>query len=225
MAEPLKEDGLESLKDTMMSNAEENKDNLFAILPRLVQSMTGAASHLLRSPQLESLKQEQFDLIVFGWFLNDFQIGLASHFNVPSVIVSPVPNSKLMRDYIGNPAEVSSVPTLHLNIKGTMTFTQRFTNFLIHSAEFVMVHVLNYFVMNPLYQEHFPPDKYPSLDELKRNVSLVLINSHFSQGTPTAMVPAYIEYSGMHIKRQPDPLPEVRKTEVIFGIQLKLIFV
>lgn len=87
---------------------------------------------------------------------------------------------------------------------------QRVKNVLIHSVEFAMVHALQYFVMNPLYVEHFPPDKYPSYDEAKRNVSLVFINSHFSQGTPTALVPGLIEYSGMHIKRKPDPLPQVR---------------
>lgn len=209
-AEALQEAELDSLKDTMMSNAEENKGNFLGVLPVLINSMTSTTSNLLNSPQLAALKQEQFDLIIFGWFLNDFQIGLASHFNVPSVIISTIPNAKLMRDYVGNPAEISSVPALHLNLKGPMTFMQRVKNVLIHSVEFAMVHALQYFVMNPLYVEHFPPDKYPSYDEAKRNVSLVFINSHFSQGTPTALVPGLIEYSGMHIKRKPDPLPQVR---------------
>lgn len=209
VAEPLKEDQLDLLKDTMLSNAEENKDNFLGVLPALINSMTASASNLLNSPQLATLKNEQFDLIIFGWFLNDFQIGLASHFNVPSVIISTVPNVKLMRDYVGNPAEISSVPALHLNSKGPMTFMQRVKNVLIHSLEFAMVHALQYFVMNPLYVQHFSPDKYPSYDEAKRNVSLVFINSHFSQGTPSALVPGMIEYSGMHIKRQPDPLPQV----------------
>ncbi|KAJ6639593.1 UDP-glycosyltransferase UGT5 [Pseudolycoriella hygida] len=205
---PNEEDEMESLKDQMMNNAEENKDNFFAVLPKLVNSMTSAASHLLNSPQLAELKKEQFDLIVFGWFINDFQIGLASHFNVPSVIISVVPNVKLMRDYVGNPAEVSAVPALNMNSKGPMTFLQRAKNLFIHCIEFVLVNIFEYFIMNPLYVQHFPPDKYPSYDEAKRNVSLVLINSHFSQGTPSALVPGLIEFSGMHIKRQPDPLPE-----------------
>lgn len=204
-----KDDELELLKSTMMNNAEENKENLFGIFPKLIRSTTGSASHILNSPQLAALKKEQFDLIVFGWFLNDFQIGLAAHFNLPYVIISTVPNVKIMRDYVGNPAEVSSVPAMHLNTNGPMTFSQRVKNVLIYGIESVMVHAVQYFVMEPLYNEHFPSDKYPSYDEVRRNASLVFINSHFSQGTPSALVPGFIEYSGMHIKRQPDPLPQV----------------
>lgn len=92
-AEALQEAELDSLKDTMMSNAEENKGNFLGVLPVLINSMTSTTSNLLNSPQLAALKQEQFDLIIFGWFLNDFQIGLASHFNVPSVIISTIPNA------------------------------------------------------------------------------------------------------------------------------------
>lgn len=195
----------------MLSNAEENKSNFLAVLPTLISSMTGSASHLLNSPELESLKKETFDLVVFGWFLNDFQIGLASHFNAPSVIISTVPAVKLMRDYVGNPAEMSSVPALHINSKGAMTFVQRVKNVLIHCIEFILVNAFQYFVISPLYVQHFPPDKYPSYEDAKRNVSLVLINSHFSQGTPTALVPGMIEFSGMHIKREPDTLPQVKK--------------
>lgn len=211
--EPPKDNELELLKDEMMSNAEENKENFLGVFPKLIRTTTGLTSHFLNSLQLAELKKEQFDLIVFGWFMNDFQIGLASHFDVPSVIISTVQNVKIMRDYVGNPAEVSSVPALHLNSNGPMTFMQRVKNVLIYGIEFVLTHALQYFVMQPLYIEHFPPDNYPSYDEAKRNVSLVFINSHFSQGTPSALVPGFIEYSGMHIKRQPDPLPQVRNVK------------
>lgn len=211
-ADPYNEEEMDSLKNTMLSNAEENKDNFLAVFPKLISSTTGLTSHLLDCPELAELKKEKFDLVVFGWFLNDFQIGLASDFKAPSVIISSVPNVKVTRDYVGNPSEMSSVPALHLNSKGPMTFMQRVKNVLIYSIEFVLVNAVQQFLMKPLYVQHFPPEKYPSFDEAKKNVSLVLINSHFTQGTPSALVPNFIEFSGMHIKRQPDPLPQVTIT-------------
>jgi len=205
---PYNEGDFDKFTNAVMNNAEENAESFFKVFPRIIKTMTGSTSYLLDSTELALLKKEKFDLIVFGWFLNDFQIGLASHFNAPSVIISVLPAAKVMRDYVGNPAEISSVPILHLNSNGPMTFIQRVQNFVIHCMEFLITNAVIYFVMKPLHKQHFPPDKYPSFEDAKRNVSLVLINSHFSQGTPTALVPGMIEFSGMHIKRQPDPLPQ-----------------
>lgn len=59
---------------------------------------------------------------------------------------------------------------------------------------------------------NFPSDRYISYDEAMRNLSLVLLNSHFSQGGVRPYVPAMIEVGGLQVKPTPDPLPEVRST-------------
>ncbi|XP_037931783.1 UDP-glucosyltransferase 2-like [Teleopsis dalmanni] len=55
---------------------------------------------------------------------------------------------------------------------------------------------------------YFPADQYPSLDEVKKNISLVFTNHHFSQGPIRPNVPAMVEIGGIQIKEKPDPLPE-----------------
>ncbi|GLH07820.1 UDP-glucuronosyltransferase, partial [Gryllus bimaculatus] len=57
-----------------------------------------------------------------------------------------------------------------------------------------------------LLRRHFGPT-LPSLAELQRNVSLVLVNSHFSLNQARPSVPALVEVAGMHIA-EPRPLPE-----------------
>lgn len=58
------------------------------------------------------------------------------------------------------------------------------------------------------YSYNFPSDRYPPLEEVYKNVSLVLTNHHFSQGPIRPNVPALVEIGGIQIKEKPDPLPQ-----------------
>lgn len=205
---PIEDDTeLDQIREQMLKNAEESQ-NFFQQIPRFINTVTGRTSDILKSSEMEKLKKEKFDLVVFGLFVNDFQIGLAHHFGCPSVIISVMPAIKLIRDYAANPDELSAVPSMFIAGDGDMTFLQRCMNVVIFGVETVFINALDYFCMEPLYREHFG-EKFPSYSEIKKNVSLVLVNQHFTQGTTQALVPAMQEFSGMHIKRKPDPLPDV----------------
>lgn len=108
---------------------------------------------------------------------------------------------------VGNPTEVSYVPNLLLGYKDPMNFSQRLANFLMTSAEY-LTRFYGIYKYSNFYDTNFPPSKYPSLDEMRKNVSLVLINSHFSQGNPRPYVPAMIDVGGLHIKTKPSPLSD-----------------
>lgn len=199
-------------QEHMLKGAEKG-ESFFKQFPVFLKATTGRTSDILKSPTMDKLKKEQFDLVVFGLFVNDFQIGLQHHFNCPSVIISVMPASKLIRNYVGNPDELSSVPQIFVPANDGMTFFQRFLSFIFTGIEVAFTSGLDYFLMEPLYREHFPSDRFPSYWEIKKNVSLVLVNQHFTQSTPQALVPGLQEFSGMHIKRKPDPLPEVQTIE------------
>lgn len=54
----------------------------------------------------------------------------------------------------------------------------------------------------------FPSNRYPSLSEMKKNVSLVLINHHhISQGPIRPLPPSLIDIGGIQVKEKPDALP------------------
>ncbi|KAJ6634253.1 UDP-glucosyltransferase 2 [Pseudolycoriella hygida] len=48
---------------------------------------------------------------------------------------------------------------------------------------------------------------YPTFREVTRNVSLVFVGHHFSQGAIRPYVPNLIDIGGIQIKNKPDPLP------------------
>jgi len=87
-----------------------------------------------------------------------------------------------------------------------MTFLERFGNLAMTVFETTYMKFFYEPYQIQIYNEAFADPK-PTLDELKRDVSLVLLNSHFTLSSPKPYVPNMIEVGGMHIKRVPNPLP------------------
>lgn len=171
--------------------------------------MVGYSANLLRHPKFLAIKNEQFDLLVIGWFLNEYALGLSGHFHCPSVVISPNVNFYPIRQFSGNPSSVSTIPSVFMAVNPKMTFLDRLFNFVAYIVECVMFEITFHFYTMPYYNEEFPPDKYPSYNEVLKNVSLVLVAQHFSGQKPEALLPNVIEIEGIHVKKEPSPLPKV----------------
>ncbi|XP_075158858.1 UDP-glycosyltransferase UGT5-like isoform X2 [Haematobia irritans] len=149
-----------------------------------------------------------FDLLILGYFMNDFMLGLGAHFQCPIVISFMIQPIVPINDMIGNPYELAYVPSLFSDIRPPMTFFTRVKNFIAIGFESVIMGGLKSIKNKQFYSYNFPADRYPPLEEVYKNVSLVLTNHHFSQGPIRPNVPAIIEIGGIQIKEKPDPLPE-----------------
>lgn len=68
------------------------------------------------------------------------------------------------------------------------------------------------------FREYFPSDRYVSYDAALKNISMVLLNSHFTQGSVRPYVPAMVEVGGITVKPTPDQLPNVRVQKFIFQL-------
>lgn len=204
----LEHPAFEEFKENAFKIADQNKANMKGVFQLMYPLMTSTLD-TLNNPKFMELKKESFDLVVLGWFFNDFALGLSGHFHCPSVVIFPNVNNYFMRKLTGNPNSMSTVPSPLLSYKTPMTFLQRVANFFAVMMEPVMVEVVDYIYHQSLYKEAFPPDIYPTFDEVLKNVSLVLLSQHFSERTPEALVPGLIEVAGMHIKKEPSPLPKV----------------
>jgi glucuronosyltransferase len=60
-----------------------------------------------------------------------------------------------------------------------------------------------------IFSYNFPSNRYRSYDDSLRNVSLALVNIHFSGGLVRPYVPNMVEIGGIQVKPEPSPLPEV----------------
>ncbi len=88
-----------------------------------------------------------------------------------------------------------------------MNFRQRLRNFLENFFNIGFDYFNNRW-QRQLYDKYFPVDRYISYDKMLQNISLVFVNSYFSQEQVRPLVPGMIEIGGIQIKK-PSKLPEV----------------
>lgn len=197
----------------MLNNETKNEHNQLKRVPKILKIILQRSSEILKHEAVQKVlkSNQQFDLFILGYNLNDVMLGLAGHFRVPSVVISTIPAMKSLRDMIGNPAAVTNAPLFrpekHLIQMG---FRDRLRLFIEYTFEYFYVTYINYVYFEPFYNEHFGNiDNFPSFHDVKLNVSLVLTNSHFSEGSIRPTLPNLIEIGGVHIKEKSDPLPKV----------------
>ncbi|KAM7348770.1 UDP-glycosyltransferase UGT5-like isoform 2-T2 [Cochliomyia hominivorax] len=193
----------------------------------IIAHVINMANETINQPKivnfLRTHKAGDFDAVILGYFFNDFMLGFGAHFQCPiilSFMVQPIfPINKM----IANPLEASYVPTLYSGFKQPMDFSSRVKNFLANGFEQLVLGNIIQKQLERMYGYNFPADRYPPLEEVYKNVSLVLTNHHFSQGPIRPNVPALIEIGGIQIKEKPDPLPK-DLAEIMESSQKGVIF-
>lgn len=151
--------------------------------------------------------QQHFDVIIVDTCGQDSLIGLSKHFNAPFIALSPYPANKLISDLVGAPIFPSYVPHLFSHYSDHMSFWQRMHNSLIYWFEEIMVTLIHTPNQQKYMERMFPnTENWPSLEEIKRNVSLVLLNTHATYATVRPYTPNMIEVGGMQMKHPIKPL-------------------
>lgn len=206
----------EYLKDfhSTIKSKLQNSDRLANTLADAFRGLkinTQAADEVLEHAVTKNLleSRQQFDLLILGWSANDFLLGIAAHFKCPSIVLHTMYSCKPLRDFVGSPSgyQYNNVAAV-VNSQSEITFSKRILFALEHFIEFIVMLYHNHFVIRPYYEKHFPAQKnYPSFAEVKRNVSLVFVTHHFTQGGIRPSVPNLIEIGGIQIKTKPSPLP------------------
>ncbi|XP_012154607.1 UDP-glucuronosyltransferase 2B33 isoform X1 [Ceratitis capitata] len=179
--------------------------------PHFIDEVTSLANQSLANPRLRHFLATHgvgsFDLLILGYFMNDFHLGLSAHFQVPVVVSFMIQPIFAVHNLVKNPIESAYVPTLFSERKQPLSFWGRVHNFVVATFETNFITLKVERESQKYYDYNFPPDRYPPLEEVRKNVSLVFTNHHFSQGPIRPNVPNLIEIGGIQIKEKPDPLP------------------
>uniref|UniRef100_A0A1I8QEC1 UDP-glycosyltransferases domain-containing protein n=1 Tax=Stomoxys calcitrans TaxID=35570 RepID=A0A1I8QEC1_STOCA len=197
----------ENMASSMVNDGESAYKGFLKIIGNSWKTTNETLNHPTMKRFLDTHKAGDFDLMIFGYFVNEFGLGLVNHFRCPIVISFMVRSVYALDRMVGNPLEMSYVPTLFSAIQQPMDFKQRVVNFLANVFELNLLRPWFDAKIQEFYDYNFPADRYPPLEEVYKNVSLILTNHHFSQGPIRPNVPALIEIGGIQIKEQPDPLP------------------
>ncbi|KAM8717120.1 hypothetical protein ACLKA7_003914 [Drosophila subpalustris] len=166
-------------------------------------------SDFLSHPNVKAIYENprvKFDLVILGYVLNDFQLGVAAKLQVPAILSWVGVPFGFVDDSVGNIYDPTYVPSL--SSTQSTGFRWRLRNFCAWALFKGIATGLEYH-MNRYYELAFGNDSsLPSYDEVKERVSLLFYNYHsHSEGPVRPTVPQSIEIGGIQIKEQPDPLP------------------
>ncbi|XP_001355874.3 UDP-glucuronosyltransferase 1-7C-like [Drosophila pseudoobscura] len=194
------------------------RDTSNAVISMLVAmgsltSAFGKMADVLRHQKVKDLYEHtdnHFDLVIVGYFMNSLQLSVAHKLKVPQIVALSNPPS-LLGSVLGNPSEISYVPSMNLIVKRgqPMTFVQRVQNIFATMGSWIFMRVIEH-NNDKIYKDLYGDDpSMPRYEDLYKNISLILFSSHgISEGPIRPNVPAVIEVGGIQVKDQPDPLPE-----------------
>ncbi|XP_031634155.1 UDP-glucuronosyltransferase 2B15-like isoform X2 [Contarinia nasturtii] len=152
--------------------------------------------------------EQHFDVIVIESCLQDALYALSQHFQAPLIVTTASGATKFSTDLVGSPNFPSYIPHIYTHYTDRMTFWQRIYNSLSFWFEDLTFPIYFAPKQQEIMEKSFTNAKnWPSLEEIKRNVSLVLLNTHVTYGTPRPYPQNMIEVGGIQIKSDVDPLP------------------
>ncbi|XP_042226289.1 UDP-glucosyltransferase 2-like isoform X1 [Homarus americanus] len=179
----------------------------------LMLAVPTICSDALSSDEIQNLLKEKFDLILLSAFLGDCLLSVVHQLKLPFIYVSQVEMMSPFTSLVGNPDFPSFVVNPMLEMRHPLTFTQRAISTLSGA---VFEGIFNYIVSSveaECRRRGLCPDDMPSLSEMRRNNSLLIINSvETVEYPPRPTVPAAIYCGGIHC-RAPEPLPQVSNME------------
>ncbi|XP_055850895.1 UDP-glucosyltransferase 2-like [Episyrphus balteatus] len=164
---------------------------------------------VLQQPIIQNLltnPNRTFDLIICELFLTDALFGFGQHYNAPVIVISPMGNNFLSSVVSGTPMPPSFVPNILLPNTDRMNFIERALNLVGFTFQYLFYYFYWLPYQSSVYKKYFTSSTI-NLEEAMKNISLVLHNQHFSYGSPQPLLQNIIEVGGLHIQRQPKPLP------------------
>jgi len=169
------------------------------VMKKVLSHLPEYCDAFLRDPGVQSAWHHKPDLILLPAFMNECGLALVHKFKVPFMYITTSGLTPWTADLVGNPENPAYVPNQYLSYGDHMTLWERTVNTLVR---FVSPYLRNKLVLSKLdgVVQRFLGDPTVSLAEVEKNVSLVLVNSHYSLGHPRPLSPNVIEVGAMHCR-------------------------
>nr|ANI21999.1 UDP-glycosyltransferase 39B4 [Spodoptera exigua] len=166
----------------------------------------------LNSTQIKRLLHEdtKFDLVISEQFFQEALYTLAHKYNAPLVLVTTFGNCMRHNIVARNPLQLATVISEFLDVRDPTSFRARMRNWYFTMYEYVYWRFWYLEEQEKLVRKYLPdlPKPVPSLYDLQKNASLILLNGHFSFDTPAAYLPNVVEIGGVHLTKSDTKLPE-----------------
>lgn len=150
----------------------------------------------------------KYDLFITEAFLTDLTLLFVNKFKIPFITCTPNVPFPWLADRMGNPLNPSYVPNVFSDYPFVkMTFFNRLWNTLFYIMA-LGGHDGIILRNEENINKYYFGSSAPSLYNIARETSIMLINAHETLNPVIPLVPGMIPVSGIHIK-QPAALPQV----------------
>lgn len=145
--------------------------------------------------------KQKFDLILLETMLCEALLGFSHIYNAPAIAVNSFGFAYTTDKVVGNSHPYAYVPTRFAGLTDEMTFFERIQNTIISFFTEATHYTIHIPAQQRLLKKYFP--NAPPLQELVNNVSITLLNAHYSVvETPRPYLPNMIPVGGLHIQQQ-----------------------
>lgn len=155
----------------------------------------------------------QFDVVIFENFQHECFVTMGHKYGAHVIQLIPASPVAFLSQWHGQPFNPSYIPDPNSGFTDQMSIFVRITNTIVTCLQLILYPLFYMPQQNEIMLNHFNYTGWetrPPLEEMSKNISLTLINTHFTLGTPRPLVPNFIEVAGMHLK------PSSKLPEVIF---------
>lgn len=182
-----------------MREANGGKDVNSQVMKKVLRHLPEYCDAFLRDPGLKKAWETRPDLILLPAFMNECGLAFVHKFKAPFIYVTTSGLTPWTADLVGTPENPAYVPNQYLSYGDQMTLWERTINTLVRLAS---PYLRNHLVLNKLegVVQRALGDPTVSLSELEKNVSMVLVNSHYSLGHPRPLMPNVVEVGAMHCR-------------------------
>ncbi|XP_049311877.1 UDP-glycosyltransferase UGT5 isoform X2 [Bactrocera dorsalis] len=151
-----------------------------------------------------------FNLVIVAYYFNLGHLMLAGCFKAPIILSTETPPSFITNWEVGNPREEGYLTSEFAESRLiSNSYLRRLINMIIDKfieGLFGVAHEI-FHRLHSNSNLHFNCQNI-RMDDVRRNISLVFTNNHFSQGPIRPNVPTMVEIGGVQIPERRIPLPQ-----------------
>lgn len=135
-------DEVKSFNDGILKNP---KKSMIVMMPEILRIVASTGKDMMEMPEFKRImKEEKFDLVIIGMFMNNYLLGYGDHFKCPTMMMSAAGAFTFTNMLFGNPLEVSAVSHIMSYTAGKMNFWERLKSFVAYGFDLALHYYLDY---------------------------------------------------------------------------------
>ncbi|XP_050537199.1 UDP-glycosyltransferase UGT4-like [Daktulosphaira vitifoliae] len=145
----------------------------------------------------------KFDLVFIFSFGQTYCVTLGHKYNAPVIMLNVVMLWQVNSKWIGEPYTYSYIPDPRIRTTDKMSFMDKLKNTLVGIIQLFFTDYYNLSEHKKIMNAYFRYsgwEQRPSLEDMLHNISLTLINAHYTVGLTRPYLPGTVEIGGLHVK-------------------------